>query len=233
MRVVMATEPGTPGRPNEDFAAAAPGAAVLLDGATLPAGADCGCVHGVAWFARSLGTALLAGITATPPADLRDALADAVAAVRDQHAGTCDLSRPLTPGATVAAVRAGPAGVSYLAVSDSSILADYGPGRPPVLITDDHRGIRADPRAARAARAGVLAPDGLRGIALLSDGATRLADRFGLAGWPAVLDTIRADGPGALIRQVRAAEASDPHGTRWPRGKHHDDATVLWWPADP
>jgi hypothetical protein len=40
MRVALATEPGTPGRPNEDFAAVAPGAAVLLDGATtFPTGA--------------------------------------------------------------------------------------------------------------------------------------------------------------------------------------------------
>ena len=34
MRVVLASEPGTPGWPNEDFAAVAPGAAVLLDGCT-------------------------------------------------------------------------------------------------------------------------------------------------------------------------------------------------------
>jgi hypothetical protein len=57
LRVTMATEPGTAGWPNEDFAAAAPGAAVLLDGATQLPGADSGCAHGVAWFARSLGAA--------------------------------------------------------------------------------------------------------------------------------------------------------------------------------
>jgi len=76
----------------------------------------------------------------------------------------------------------------------------------------------------------VLDRRGLRGIALLSDGATRIADCYGLAGWPEVLGIIRADGPGALISQVRQAEAGDPDGARWPRRKINDDATVLWWP---
>jgi hypothetical protein len=55
---VLATDPGTPGWPNEDFAAVAPPTspspftAVLLDGCTtFPPGRDTGCVHGVAWSA--------------------------------------------------------------------------------------------------------------------------------------------------------------------------------------
>jgi hypothetical protein len=46
-----------------------------------------------------------------------------------------------------------------------------------------------------------------------------------------------ASEPGAagLIRRVRAAEAADPGGDRWPRGKIHDDATAVLWemPAGP
>ncbi len=73
MRVVLASEPGTPGWPNEDFAAVAPGAAVLLDGCTtFPPGTETGCVHGVAWYARTLGGALLSTITADPPVPLAD-----------------------------------------------------------------------------------------------------------------------------------------------------------------
>lgn len=230
IRVVIATEPGSPDWPNEDFAAAAAGAAVLLDGATTPRGADTGCVHGVAWYARALGTALLAEITAWPPVPLRDGLAAAIAVVRDRHAGTCDLSRAATPAATVTALRAGPAGISYLALSDSTVIADYGPGRPPLIITDTARAARADPAAAYAATAGVLDPAGLRGAALLSDGATRAADWYGLLDWPALVDVVRAD-PAALIRHVRAAEAADPAAARWPRDKLRDDATVLWWPV--
>ena len=32
----------------------------------------------------------------------------------------------------------------------------------------------------------------------------------------------------AIIQQIRAAEASDPDGQRWPRGKRHDDATAAY-----
>jgi hypothetical protein len=231
MRVAMATDPGSASWPNEDFAAAAPGAAVLLDGATSPANVDTGCIHGVAWYARTLGTALLAGITAVPHVPLQQALAAAAAEVRAQHEHTCDLTKRRSPGATVTAVRAEAGGISYLALSDSSIAADYDDGRPPRIITDAHWAIRANPQVAMAARTGILAPAGLRGIALLSDGATRITDAYGLAGWPEVLQTIRDDGPGALISQVREAEAGDPDGARWPRRKIRDDATVLWWPA--
>jgi len=35
-------------------------------------------------------------------------------------------------------------------------------------------------------------------------------------------------GPEAIITQVRAAEASDPDGQRWPRGKRHDDASAAF-----
>ncbi|HEX5292267.1 MAG TPA: protein phosphatase 2C domain-containing protein [Streptosporangiaceae bacterium] len=229
--MVIATDPGSPDRPNEDFAAAAPGAAVLLDGATAPADVDTGCIHGVAWYAQTLGTALLAGITAVPHVPLQQALAAAAADVRAQHEHTCDLTKRKTPGATVTALRAEPGGISYLALSDSSIAADYGDGRPPRVITDSHWAIRANPQVAMAARIGILTRAGLRGIALLSDGATRIADCYDLIGWPELLGVIRDDGPGAVISRVRAAEAGDPDGARWPRRKIRDDATVLWWPA--
>jgi hypothetical protein len=29
-----------------------------------------------------------------------------------------------------------------------------------------------------------------------------------------------------LVARVRAAEREDPDGTRWPRSKRHDDATI-------
>jgi hypothetical protein len=230
MRVALATEPGTPGWPNEDFAAIAPGAAVLLDGATtFPGGIDIGCVHGVAWYARTLGGLLLSAIIADPPAPLADCLAAAIGEVRARHEGTCDLGNPATPAATVTAVRASPAGFDILALSDSVVAADYADGRPPLVITDDHRAASADPGVARRARTAIVPADGLRGIALLSDGATRITDRYGLLDWPAFLAVIRDHGPADLIRQVRAAEDSDADCTRWPRSKARDDATVIYW----
>jgi hypothetical protein len=66
-------------------------------------------------------------------------------------------------------------------------------------------------------------------VTLLSDGATRLVDSFELADWKETLALLNSSGPDGLIRRVREAEADDPDGRRWPRGKAHDDATVLHW----
>jgi Protein phosphatase 2C len=231
MRIALATDPGTPGWPNEDFAAAAPGAAVLLDGCTTtPRGAGTGCLHGVAWYARTLGTEFLAAITADPPPPLDNALAGAIAEVRARHEKTCDLASPRTPAATVTAARAGRDGFELLALSDSSIVADYGEGRDPLVLSDTHRAASTDPDAARQARTLVLAPDGLHGIALLSDGAARLTDVYHVVSWPALVTVLRDEGPATLISKVRAAEDSDPDRTRWPRSKNGDDATALYWP---
>jgi hypothetical protein len=234
MRVTLATDPGSPQWANEDFAAVAAGTAVLLDGCTTraPRQQDTGCVHGVAWFARTLGTTFLGLLTATPAAPLADALAAAIGDVRARHADTCDLTSPITPAATVIAVRAAGDGLEYLALSDSSIAADPGPDEPPLVISDPHRAAGASPDAAWLARTGTLPRDGLRGVALLSDGATRITDRFGLQSWAATVGVARDLGPAELIRQVRAAEDSDPDGTRWPREKSHDDATALYWYLD-
>ncbi|MFD0886707.1 integrase, partial [Streptosporangium algeriense] len=69
----------------------------------------------------------------------------------------------------------------------------------------------------------------VRSAALLSDGASRLTDLFGLATWRQLLDLLAHDGPQELIARVRAAEHDDPYGTRWPRHKTHDDATAAFW----
>jgi hypothetical protein len=230
MRVVLATEAGAASWPNEDFAAAAPGAAVLLDGCTtVPRDRDTGCVHGVAWYARTLGGLLLGEITAEPEIPLAAALAAAIGTVRARHEGRCDLSNPATPAATVIAIRAGRAGLDVLALSDSVVVADYGAGRDPVVITDTHRPAASAPEAAAQARAERLPAAGLRAITLLSDGATRIVDQYHLINWRGLLTVLADGGPAELIGRVRAAEASDPDGTRWPRSKASDDATIVYW----
>ena len=231
MRVALATDPGTPGWPNEDFAAVAPerrgparrlhhhprrgrhrmrprGGLVRADpGHRLPGGDH-----------RRSGAVPLA-----------DALAGAIGEVRSYHESTCDLANPATPAATVTAVRAGQAGFEMLALSDSSIVADYGEDRDPVVLTDPHRAASTNPGAAWQARTTVVPQDGLHGIALLSDGATRITEVYRLIGWPDLVAVIRDEGPAGLIRQVRAAEDSDPDGARWPRFKARDDATAIYW----
>jgi hypothetical protein len=50
---------------------------------------------------------------------------------------------------------------------------------------------------------------------------------FGLVSWDELVSLVVEEGPAELIRQVRRAEASDPAGSRWRRGKAVDDATVI------
>jgi hypothetical protein len=86
----------------------------------------------------------------------------------------------------------------------------------------------SDPDAAREAIVGKEPLDTLTAAVLLSDGASRLVDRFELATWSEVAQLARQSGPSAIIDQVRDAERSDPDGLRWPRGKSRDDATAAY-----
>jgi hypothetical protein len=276
--VLLATEPGTPDWPNEDFAAVSPGVAVLLDGAGSPHGRDSGCVHGVAWYARTLGGLLTAGVNEVGR-PLREVLARGIEQVCELHSGPCDLGHPATPSATVIMVRKQHDQIEYLVLCDSTLmLRPLGPGDArdvaPRLVTDlrlhelsarlrpayrrlpvgaPERVIgRAEylaqldaernrpggywvaatsPEAAEQAIAGTEPLAGLSAIALLSDGASRLVDRYRLATWPQVSALLAEEGPTELLRQVRAAEESDADGRRWPRAKLRDDATAIYWPV--
>ena len=268
MRVSMATAPAYPDQPNEDFVAASPHGVVLLDGAGL-SGNTTKCVHGVAWYARRLGTALLARLT--DEADLKTILATAICEIAESHAETCNPGDdPATPSSTVIVLRRAGDAIEYLVLADSVLVLDTGED-PPIVITDDreakigkryrarmdaltngtpehdearrdyvravqaHRNTSggfwvaaANPEAAEHAIAGSYPAKFVRAAALLSDGASRLADWFHLTGWRGLLSILDSQGPNTLIDQVRDAEASDPHGIRWPRGKTHDDATVAY-----
>jgi hypothetical protein len=84
----------------------------------------------------------------------------------------------------------------------------------------------ANPDAAFHALTGDLplfGPQRVRRAALLSDGAASAVDRFGLFDWWELLDLVARDGPGELIRRVRAAEQADG-ATRF---KRHDDASAV------
>jgi hypothetical protein len=270
VRVALATLPADPGTANEDFAAAAPGAAVLLDGAGV-GGAETGCTHGVAWFSSTLGGLLLASITAHPARPLAECLADSIGLVRSLHEDGCDLAYRASPTSTVVCVRAKAGALEYLVLSDSSLLLADQDGSTSVITdrrlddvgkrlrgpvdalptgTPEHAAALADyrealtglrnrpggfwiagpdPRAAEHALTGTASLDSLASVTLLSDGATRLVDRFELADWQEVLAVLGSCGPDELIRRVRDAENGDPEGRRWPRGKARDDATALHW----
>lgn len=272
MRVLLASEPSAANRPNEDFAAVAPGTAVLLDGAGYVPDTDTGCVHGVAWYARTLG-GLLAARANDTAVQLPEVASQAIEQVCHMHAETCDLRHPDTPGATVIITRQHAGVLEYLVLCDSvlllqsrhdepraitdpqlgDIIASLRPSRGLPAGTPEHDAAwrtyakqlvearnqpggfwlaAADPAAAWHARTGREPMSDLSAVALLSDGASRLVDRFHLATWAGICGILDEEGPSGLIRQVRAAEAADPHGRRWPRRKIHDDATAIYWQFD-
>jgi Protein phosphatase 2C len=268
MHVAMATSPGTPGQPDQDFVGAVPGAVVLLDGAGIP-GTESICRHGVAWYTHSLGGALLGRLSRDGGQDLVTILSDAIEQIAGEHRFTCDITNPSSPQATVAIFRSDGKRAEFLMLADSVLVLDKPAGNPKV-ITDQREvavrrecsaildgiakgtpeynqaceayieAVRArrnqpggywiakdDPYAATEARAGSFAVRDLSGVAMLSNGASRIVDAYGLAGWPEVLEVLRASGPGEIIRRVRRAEASDAAGGR-PGARSPDDATVAY-----
>ncbi len=64
-----------------------------------------------------------------------------------------------------------------------------------------------DPRAADEAITGSRPISGLTGAVLLSNGASRIVDRFRLADWPGVMAVLASSGPAEIIHRVRQAEA--------------------------
>lgn len=95
---------------------------------------------------------------------------------------------------------------------------------------------KEDPRAAAEAIVGGCHISELTGAVLLSNGASRIVDRFRLADWPEVLAVLASSEPDAIIHRVRQAEARQAVAA--------DDATIahctdladtppVRWPASP
>ncbi|MEV6976164.1 hypothetical protein [Kitasatospora sp. NPDC093806] len=124
MRVSIATAPGG-ANPNEDWVAATPTLAVVLDGLST-AGLDTGCQHGVPWYVAQLGGHLVAAL-AEPGWPLADGLEQALDQVAALHPG-CDLGNPGTPSATVSILRAGADRFDYLVLADSPIVFERADG---------------------------------------------------------------------------------------------------------
>jgi hypothetical protein len=261
MRVTMTSIAGSTDHPNEDFTAAGPAVAVLVDGAGI---SDLGgiCRHGVAWYASRLTGELLGMLSFAPARPLPGVVAEAIRRVSDVHRDTCDLANPSSPMATVAILRLRLAEgrADHLLLGNSLLVLERA-GRPPEIIedrrevtiggpyrekleaavtgsdeydraVDDFRRVlranrnqpggfflaKDDPRAVDEAITGSCPITELTGAVLLSNGASRLVDKFGLADWPQFLDLLATDGPEEIIRRVRQAEAS--------AGVIPDDATI-------
>lgn len=145
MRIELATTPGTPELPNEDWASVAlpasgqGGTVVVLDGVTPPQGDD-GCVHGVPWFTARLGGALIELSGSRPDMTLAEILSAAIRRTADAHRNTCDLSHVRTPQATVVMARwgagSGSGSVEHLVLSDSTLLLESPDGEVRAVLDD-------------------------------------------------------------------------------------------------
>ena len=123
MDVSFASCPGSVSRSNEDFVAASPSVAVVLDGLSAPPALGTGCRHGTPWFVTQLGTQLLSAATTARDQPLEDLVASTIARVADSHAHTCDLEHPGTPS-SLAILREHAQWVEYLLLFDSVIVLD-------------------------------------------------------------------------------------------------------------
>ncbi len=244
-RITYATRPA-PGVVNEDYVVAGPDWAVVLDGATAPAGVDSGCVHDVAWLVHRLGSALAVTLAAGSPCSLADVLAASIKQVCAEHAGTCDLANPDSPSSTVALARWRSGRFECLVLADSpvavlrrdgtiSVVEDdrlmHLPGGLPytLALVRAHRNrpggffvASTSPAAAYEAVTATFDEEDVEAVAMLTDGVTRLIDHFG-HDWKSVFAALRNGGPSHAIDLVREAERTRSGAYRKP----HDDATAL------
>jgi hypothetical protein len=130
--VAFETAAGSVSKPNEDFVAASPSVAIVLDGLSAPPALSTGCTHGTPWFVARLGQRPTQLGTTEPDQPLPEVLAGAITSVADLHGHTCDLDDPGTPASSVTIVREGDQGLDYLVPSDSVIVLD-GPSELKVV----------------------------------------------------------------------------------------------------
>lgn len=232
---------------NEDLVLSGPDFVIVLDGATAPPGIESGCRHDVAWLVGRLGGQLVAPLLGRSIASLADILADAIAAVCAAHAETCDLANPDSPSSTVSIVRAAGDQVEHLVLADSPIVL-RSPDRRITVVADDRIDLLPEytfetvrrmrnqpggfwvastaPKAAYEAVRGTTERADVEVVALLTDGASRYAERYGHS-WQDLVAVLETEGPQALIDRVRAYDTTAADGTF--RGKRHDDATAAIW----
>lgn len=253
MQITYASVPRPQG-PNEDLFRAGEGWALVLDGASRYPDRPGGCVHPVSWVVERLAEHA-AQLLDRPDVSLNEVLRGAIIGTMADHGPACDLTDPLSPGAAVAMARVDGDLVDWLVLGDCAIAFDLV-SKDPLALTDDRvdhlpgapvvdgpvRTYDPDYVATVRNRPGGFWLAGARPEAadhalvgriryvprllLCTDGVTRLVERHGWS-WRALFDLAEQDGPGALVRAVRAADtAADLSARRRWRGKLHDDATV-------
>jgi hypothetical protein len=225
------------------------GVALVLDGVTSPDPDITGCDHGVTWFVQNIGDAIVARLE--PSASRRVSTATLLAAVRsaiiatsEKHLGRCDLSRLMTPQATMAlaawdetvvcvavlcdsyAVVKGVDG-SCTALTDPALrliqtfAPDYGVRRYRNIPGGFHT-LAADPSVTDFIQTWTIPRTRTQGLALTTDGAARYVLKYRLGSWADFYRSVELDIT-SIARAVRTVE-----GSRQIRadGKRSDDIAI-------
>jgi hypothetical protein len=248
MEITYATRPASDDVPNDDYVLAAETWAVMLDGATAPAGVDSGCIHDVPWLTAHLATHQAAMLATEPERELRDVLRESIVRTCADHADTCDVTNRDSPSSTSVLVRVRGGRFEYAVLGDSGVVIEHADGTVEAVVDDRTSYLpsytREDvsllrnsdqgfwiasikPEAADRALTGSVPAADVARVAVVTDGATRLNERYGWS-WKQLLDRLDEDGPDAVIDAVRREDAQVPKGVH--RGKYpHDDISVLLW----
>ena len=238
MKVTLASCRSPNPTTNADFVAATASIAVVLDGISVPPGVETGCVHGPLWYVRRLGTALLDALSMQTERPPKESLAQAVANVNAWHINACDLRLPSPSSAvailceqeeTVEFLLLGDATVLLDEPTGVRVITDHllekaagaGTGSRPCSKPRQPGGrvnghgrqdifwrVSSNPDAVDYALTGTVRRQDLRRAALLSDGAARLTDPFGLMDWPGFLDLLDKGGPESSSTDYE--KSSDP-----------------------
>lgn len=256
MQTSSATAAGSPDIPSEDRHAASPSWVFVIDGAGRYPGRTGGCVHPVPWLVDRLTSHLVAELQREDDRILSKVLASAITATCQDHADTCDLSDPLSPGAAVAILREHRNTLEWLVLGDCAVIIDSTASNPIPIVDDRVDRLPGAPITDAAVR--TYDPDYVAQVrnqpgGFWVAGAVPFAAEHAYAGliatsivpqalvasdgvtrlverhgwsWRQLLDRAYADGPQALIDAVREADDADPDPRRW-RGKRHDDATIV------
>ncbi|GAA4904873.1 protein phosphatase 2C-like protein [Stackebrandtia albiflava] len=247
MDVIGATRPA-PGRVNDDGFVIGAGFAAVFDGCTDP-GRDSGCSHDVPWLVARLAGHLSAALLHRPDLPLPEVLAEAIRGMCGDH-GDCDLSNPDSPSTTVTILRETGDRLEYLALADSPLVLRDVDGKVTAVVDDQVDRLPSytfdavaywrnrpggfwvastSPEAAHRGVTGEVPRASVRDVLLMTDGVSRLVDRYGYD-WERVMDLADEAGPLALIETVHGedARAGTAGGRPEPvRGKRFDDATAV------
>jgi len=249
MQITYATKAAGSDAPNDDYVLATESFAVMLDGATAPAGIDSGCIHNVPWLTAQLASHQARLLATEPTRELREVLRESIVRTCASHADTCDITNRDSPSSTSIMARVRGARFEYCVLGDSGVVIQHTDSTVTAVVDDRTSYLPSytreavsslrntdagfwiasiKPEAADRALCGSVPVADVRRAVLVTDGATRLTERYSWS-WEKLLDRIEEDGPEAVIEEVRREDAQVPQGTqrgKWP----HDDISILFWP---